>query len=177
MYAFILLCQLTMPPLPEPLSLEPTPAAVCQCQVGGKCLCLEQGCDCAPTVKPALISVRKPRIDSTSPITLAPDPDYEDAIAAFTERWSDPKLKTFKGTTLPPEPAAVGAKAKTPVARQPPAKPQPVDKAAMVRVFVGTQCNGGVCTPVYEWQPASHAPTKSVQQRSYQRRGIFRRWR
>jgi hypothetical protein len=179
---------------------EPTPAAICQCQSGGECLCGDN-CDCAPKqTKPIITVVRKPRIDEFSPITLAPDPDY-DAIEAeierensiprkrgpsnepfvsnfrrdedaFVERWKNPNLKTWTGTTLPPEPspAAVGAKATAPPITQPPAtyKPVPIERAAMTY-----QCVNGVC----QWVPASAAPTKRAQPQTYQRSRfrIFRR--
>lgn len=173
MYAFILLAQLTMPDLPEPLSLgEPTLAAPCQCRPGEACQC--EVCDCHPTAKPALVSVRKPRIDSTSPITLAPDPDYDDAIAAFKERWSDPTRKVYVGKTLPPESvqrtaAGIASSARTPQKdagpTQPPQQqPAPIDRAAMV-----WSCQGGQC----QWVPAAAAPTKSVQ--TYRRGFLFRR--
>lgn len=189
MYALILIFQL-LPPLPEPLSFN-EPTLACKCEV---CEC--PSCDCRlPTIEtPAVVSVRKPRIDEFSPITLAPDPAYDDAIAAFTERWKDPNRKTYVGKQLSPEPTAVGAKAKTSSGKQPsvsnpspaavssgtrgpPAiskQPSvlPIEQAAMKRVWV---CSGGVCQ--WEFVPATQAPTKSVRQQSYQRSRfrIFRR--
>ena len=181
---------------------EPTQAATCACQGDGECVCPPGECDCGPKVsKPIVTVVRKPRIDDQSPITLAPDPAYDDAIAAFTERHSGSGSSVWVGSQLPPEPspAAVSSGTTRPPAltKQPPIistpaavttaqtrpsataqppityKPVPIERAAMTY-----QCVNGVC----QWVPTSQAPTKTmqtpaVQQRQYQRSRfrLFRR--
>jgi hypothetical protein len=140
--------------------LSPTLAAVCQCY-GEACQCGDN-CDCWPKETKPVISVvnhiadvskkvdkRPLRIDDRSPITLAPDPDTFSALADFKAR----------------TPAVVSSGTK----RQPPAKYiPPIEKAAMVQQLV---CVNGTCS--YQWVPAGQQ-TQSV--RTYQRRGLFRRW-
>jgi hypothetical protein len=163
--------------------LSPTLAAVCQCY-GEACQCGDN-CDCWPKETKPVISVvnhiadvskkvdRRPlRIDDRSPITLAPDPDYHSALADFQARHLNGVSKVYVGSKLPPEtPAALSSGTKRPpakVSQQPPAKYiPPIEKAAMVQQLV---CVNGTCS--YQWVPASQAPT----QRTYQRRGLFRRW-
>ena len=182
--AILLLAQLVPGELVVTIRPEqPTLAATCPCQGDGECVCPPGECDCGPKVsKPIVTVVRKPRIDDQSPITLAPDPAYDDAIAAFTERHAEPGRKVWTGTKLPPEnpsPAAVTTAPRANATAQPPASKTipPIEKAVMRQVLV---CRNGMCA--YEWQPVASQPTKSVQtpavqQRQYQRRGLlgFRR--
>jgi len=163
--------------------LIPIEAPPCICQSAGdsECTCAD-GCTCHPATvaKPALHSVLKPvaraeRIDAQSPPTLAPDPDYEAAMAAFTERHKDGKPKVWVVEKLTETPAATTrANASGPpvsAARPPAYQPKPVEQAAMVQVQV---CGPNGCQTV--WRPASSVTKpvpQPVQQRTFRRgRGV-----
>jgi hypothetical protein len=155
----------------EPTATPTLAAAECQCQSGEPCTC-GPDCRCELLVvkanKPVISVVKLPaverplRIDNHSPITLAPDPDdintHPDLIA-FKERHKNLGIGA---------PAAVAKTYAAPSVRaKPPAfVPQPVDRAAMVRVYTGTVCVGGRCEARYEWRPVASQPTRSVPQSS-----------
>lgn len=124
---------------------------------------------------------RRQRIDPQSPPTIAPDPDYDVAIAAFTERHKDGVAKVYVGPKLTEQPAAVtrASPSGPPVgaARPPAYEPPQIDRDHMTRVFTGYTCDGGQCVARYEWRPQSQSPTVQAQAPLPQpiRRGLFGR--
>lgn len=135
---------------------EPMLAAACTCQQGdGECVCVG-GCDCKPAIKadPVSVLALRPRIDEFSPVTRAPLPPALEAeiVAEVAQAPVAPALP----------PPVLKAKVKPALPNKQPAL-QPVDRAVMQRVMVGYQCQGGSCTPVYEWHPVSSQPTKVAQ--------------
>jgi hypothetical protein len=113
----------------------------------------------------------KPRITSQ---------EAEVAIKLGVISQNSPKVKQGSGYSsqgLISKPAAVAPlKQPSPPVRsaQPPARNlPPIERAAMVRVYVGTVCVNGRCEARYEYRPVAQQPTKSVQR--YQPRRA--RWR
>lgn len=191
MYALALLCQLTLPPLPEPVDLHPVIAAPCQCQTAGECTC-GQTCECKAvdhefSVISGVISPKQAengpagRLSNSlgygSPITLAPvadttvkpklsDYDADEALRLFKERHRTPVrniLRPSNGAAAPPTSSPAAA----------PSKPQaPIDRNHATGYWA-TSCAGGVCTRVwvpYQQTQRVQPVQQPVQQYQYQRR-------
>lgn len=160
---------------------EPTPAAPCACQQGGECKCGDD-CNCAPAIKAEPVSVLalRPRIDELSPVTRAPLPP---ALEAELEAELAREHSVRRAPSSTPFVSNYNRQGAVPVQPTKPTykAPPPVERAVMRQVMVGYQCNGGVCTPVYEWHPVSSQPTKVVQpapkSTTSGRPGLFGRWR
>jgi hypothetical protein len=135
-------------PIPGELVVSvPTLAPPCLCTVDdGVCTC--DVCDCKPTTKAEPVSVvkRTERIDATSPITLAPDPDQwnsaltqssvnsgillpkagnstgpeDPGMTAFKARWNEAGRKTYtEPVSKGSNPAAVASSSKATTAPPP----------------------------------------------------------
>ena len=171
-----------LPPLPEPLSLEPTPAA-CQCL---ECDCVD--CRCDEQIEPQLVSVatRKQdlplettaagraepahtpssarplaeRLGYGHPDTLAPlvmvadrprltNAEADRAIRLFNRLG---KLEAIDRHHRPDTATRAAAPVRLPPPEVPVAPP-----SGYIRVYAGTSCANGVCTPQYHWVPAQAA--------------------
>lgn len=164
-----------LPPLPAPLSLEPTPAA-CQCLT---CDCVD--CTCANQSVDAnkMVSVMKPAVTTEKPAETA-----EKTLNVSNTH----NLITDLGYGHPPTlaPLVTEIALNRPKRAATPAL-NPVRKAIAAplgyrRVFAGTVCQNGVCTPQYRWEPIPKAATVQVPPQPEPVRAVqplrrLRRWR